>query len=209
MQLIISPRMVYNKALQYANDLLGRYGANPKELAIHITGIAGVESSFNALAKNRGSSARGLVQILINTQRDIEKRIAGISHAKASLYSSKFPDAPFHECKGEDCFDVDKIYDWEYALYLGTVYLAYQFHRYDGDWAKAIHAYNQGSHPGTRVQDGISYLNKVQKQLKWLWEEPEFASINELKPIIERKTVPAAAVLLYESGTAKFLYQFI
>jgi len=149
----LTESQVYSYAKDWANVYGPKYGADPNDMARVLTGIAKVESTFNPNAKNKKSTARGLMQLLINTQREIESKHAKVPFAIAGVRASSFSKAPVGL--------PDKIYDPNYAMQLAAAYLGYQFKRYGGDWQKAIHAYNQGSFPGTRKQDGINYLAKV------------------------------------------------
>jgi len=143
-----------NLASKHAPAIAKIYKANAEQLVQHLTAIAEVESRFNELAKNKASTARGIMQMLICTQREVEKKRAKVAFAPA-MYS----------CKSYVTSTVDQSKDTlftnpEYAIKLALYELAYQYKRY-GSWDKAVHAYNQGSFPGTRKSDGLAYTKKV------------------------------------------------
>jgi len=97
-------------------------GIDIDKLIKHAIAIAYQESKFDTEAKNKKSTASGLFQILVNTQKDIETRILKIPNANRS-----------------------KIFDPDYSAYLAVAYLAYQIKRYKNDYKKAVIAYNLGS----------------------------------------------------------------
>jgi soluble lytic murein transglycosylase-like protein len=144
-----------NNAFWIKQNLTRFSNIDPYALARVTTAIAKVESNFNEKAKNTGSSARGLMQILICTQREIELKYLKIEWPVASLKCSSYPKAPV------DATKLDKMYSAKYSLLVGQVYLCYQYNRksINGDWQKAIFAYNQGSFNGK--QAGYNYLKKV------------------------------------------------
>jgi len=128
---------VFEKAYALAKEIGPKYKADPFDLARHMTGIAKVESNYNPDAKNKSSTARGMMQLLICTQREIEKKMAKVPLAPA-MYSCKvYPTPKVSQSE-------DKIFDPDYALEIALYYLAYQYKRY-GNWLMAVHAYNQGS----------------------------------------------------------------
>lgn len=153
----LTESQVYSLAMDWANVYGPKYGVEPQDLAKVLTGIARVESTYNPDAKNKKSTARGLMQMLIDTQREVESKHAKVPFAIASVKSGAFKKAPVGV--------PDKIYDPNYAMQLAAAYLGYQIRRYKYDWDKAIHAYNQGSFPGVRKQDGLNYLAKVEKAM--------------------------------------------
>jgi soluble lytic murein transglycosylase-like protein len=155
----LTENQVYSYAMDWANAYASKVGADPQRLARTLMAIAKVESNYDASAKNKKSSARGLMQMLINTQREVELKHAKVPFAVAGMRASSFPKAPF-VTGGPDA-----MYDPNYSMQLAAAYLAYQYKRYKGDWTKAIHAYNQGSYPGTRKNDGIAYVKKVNNNL--------------------------------------------
>ncbi len=155
---------VYNQALAnsfWITQNLPRFkDIDPYALARVSTGVAKVESNFNPTAKNKSSSARGLMQILICTQREVEAKYLKLKNfPEASLYCKSYPKAPVNTKT------LDKIYTPYYGMLIGQVYLAYQYKRYN-DWAKAIHAFNQGSYNNTAPKlAGKTYLGKVNTRL--------------------------------------------
>lgn len=142
---------VYSLAYEAAAKVQLRYPTtNQNELAKWATAIAKTESNFNPDAKNKSSTARGLMQMLICTQREVEKKHAKVDFAPASYSCKSYPQSTVDRAE-------DKIYDPEYAMLLAVFYLAYQYRRYK-DWHKAVHAYNQGSYPGSSKDNGQKYL---------------------------------------------------
>lgn len=166
---------VYNQALANAfwiTQNIERFkNIDPYALARVSTGVAKVESNFNPTAKNKNSTARGLMQILICTQREIEAKYLKVKNfPEASIYCKSYPKAPVNTKK------LDPLYTAYYGMLIGQVYLAYQYNRYK-DWAKAIHAYNQGSYNKTAPKAaGKTYLAKVNKQLN----EINFAQLEKV-----------------------------
>lgn len=148
----LSPQIVYNTAYAYSKPYASKLGINAELMALYLTAIAKKESNFTTDAKNKKSSARGIMQILNCTQRAIEKRM-------------KLPYQPMNgTCSTlrvgiKVPLAIDKLMnDANYSIMLAANELAYQFKRY-GDWGKAIHAYNQGSYNGKT--DGEKYKNNV------------------------------------------------
>lgn len=98
------------------------------------------ESNFNEKAKNKNSSARGMMQMLEGTQKEIETK-----------YLRKD-------------YEPERIWNPEYAIYLGQYELARQIMRYKGDVRKGVHAYNRGSYlPKNKKSftSGELYTNSV------------------------------------------------
>lgn len=147
-----------NNAFWIQQNLPRFSNIDPYSLARVSTAVAKVESNFNEKAKNTNSSARGLMQILICTQREIELKYLKIEWPVASLNCKSYPKAPVNATK------LDKMYNAKYGLLIGQIYLCYQFNRYKEDWQKAIFAYNQGSFNGK--QAGYTYLSKVNTVMK-------------------------------------------
>jgi len=148
----LSPQIVFNTAYAYSKPYASKLGIDAGLMALYLTAIAKKESNFTTNAKNKNSSARGIMQILNCTQRAIEKRL-------------KVPFQPMNGiCKtlrgGINVpLVIDKLTnDPNYSIMLAANELVYQFKRY-GDWGKAIHAYNQGSYNGK--SDGEKYKNNV------------------------------------------------
>jgi hypothetical protein len=111
------------------------------------------------------------MQILICTQREIEAKYLKVKvFPEASIYCKSYPKAPVNTKI------LDKIYTPYYGMLIGQVYLAYQYNRYN-DWAKAIHAFNQGSYNNTAPKAaGKTYLTKVNSKLN----EIDFASLEKV-----------------------------
>lgn len=149
-------------AKRNASVIAPAYGIDPEQLAKYLTAIAKLESNYNEKAKNKTSTARGLMQILICTQREIEKKRAKVPFAPASYNCKNFSGQPATVNP-----DQDVIYNAEYCMFLAAHELAYQYNRYKkkypNGWQIAVHAYNQGSFPGTRKTDGSKYAQTVLK----------------------------------------------
>lgn len=143
-----------------AKDVAPLYGADAAKLTEYLTAIAVVESGLRVDARNKASTARGILQMLICTQRENEKKRLKSSFAPAMFSCKSYPTDKVNEEKDRLLFDVD------YAVLLASHELAYQFKRYKKDWSKAVHAYNQGSFPGTRPNDGLAYAKKVYAELE-------------------------------------------
>lgn len=147
---------VYTIALRMARTVARKYELEDmaKDLARMAVAVSAVETGgrFNAKAKNPTSTARGLMQILIGTQKAIEK-LLGIKHQPT------------------------RIYEPEYAILLGTTYLAYQLKRYGGSVEKAVYAYNMGSY-GVKTAakgHGPAYV----KLFKQYWKKLDFDALDE------------------------------
>lgn len=135
---------VHNLTLSIARNAL-IYPVDPVTIARTATAIAFIESTFNPDAKNKSSSASGLMQITKATQKDVEKLL------------KLRPDT-----------QRQKIFAPSYNILLGMNRLAYQLRRYRGDYNKAIVAYNQGSY-NTRAA-GQAYLKhwaSAYKKFNW------------------------------------------
>lgn len=155
---------VFNLAKKYADMVAPQYGVDANKLATYLTGIARVESNFNPAAKNKSSTARGLMQILICTQREIEAKRAKVQFPEAMYPCKSYKSAPVGSQAN------DKVFNAEYALFLAAHELAYQYKRYvkkypTNTWQIAVHAYNQGSYPGSRKGDGQKYSAAVFKHV--------------------------------------------
>lgn len=160
---------VYLLALRIARDIAPRWKVNAHDLARIMTALTLKESTWNPNAKNKKSTARGLAQILLGTQKEIETKLLGIPHQP------------------------EKIYDPAYAMLLGSTYLAYHFNRKGyGTWDKAIHAYNQGSVPGVHPKDGTAYRQHVQRLVRDL--AADFAGWDRALELM--KTIPFAQTVI-------------
>lgn len=135
----ITSNEAYNLAFPYAKIYTSankKYNVNPNELAKYTVATAIKESNLNPNAKNKNSSAKGLMQIIDSTRKEIENKL------------------------GLKKVATNKIFDADYSMRLGTWYLLKQFNRY-GNWFDALHAYNQGSVPGVHSQNGKDYAASV------------------------------------------------
>jgi len=169
---------VYSLAKFWSDVFAPKVGADPNEMAKYLTGIAKKESNYNPNAKNKGSTARGLMQMLIATQREVESKYAKVPFANAHDYTKHFPKAPVNKLLP------DKIYDQDYSMQLAAAYLAYLYKRYKGDWTKTVHAYNQGSYPGVNKSTGANYAASVIKNIQKL---PETLAYNPRNMRIDTK----------------------
>ena len=179
-----NPQIVFNTAYAYSQPYANKFGVDASLMAIYLTAIAKKESNFNTSAKNKNSSARGIMQILNCTQRAIEKRLG----------------LPFQPMNGK-CntlrgginvpLALDKLMnDPNYSIMLAANELAYQYKRYK-DWGKAIHAYNQGSYSGKA--DGEKYKNNVLALAN---------NFQNLKPDND-----LASVMIINDGTSFYSYE--
>ena len=175
-----------------AKQIAPKFGLAPEELAQISTAVAWKESRFNPSAENNTSSARGLMQVLINTQRETEKKYAKVPFAPAKFKSSYYKSAPIGN---------DKMFDPEYNMLIGMSYLAYQLKRY-GDIGKGIHAYNQGSYPGTWKTDGAMYSDSVQNYLAENLPMKDFENKNLIAKVIQ-KLKPKNTTA--QSGTSRYI----
>ena len=152
----MTEKEVYSIAIGYSKQFAGKYKANPEELATVLVAIAKVESNLNPSAKNKSSTARGLMQFLICTQREVEKKRAKTGFAPA-MYSCKvYPTKTVS-------LSEDKMFEPDYAIKLAVHEIGYQFSRYK-KWNMAIHAYNQGS-CRAKNSEGNKYAAKVGSKL--------------------------------------------
>lgn len=127
----------YHKAI--APKVAVAYGLSADDLTRIAFAVNKKENrSFNAAAKNPASSARGMMQMLSGTQKEVETKILKVKNSP------------------------DKIFDPVYAIYLGQIELARQVKRYN-DWEKGVHAYNRGSYnpKSTGFKNGEAYKNDV------------------------------------------------
>lgn len=140
--------------------------------------VAYHESDFKSHAKNKNSTARGLMQILINTQRDTEKRLMGIAFAPA-MYKSKWKPAANAPITTED---KDLMFDPDYSMRVGIFYLAERYKKYK-NWNKAVHAYNQGSFNSAAA--GVKYANEVFAEMKRLGIDAKVDYAADVMPVRE------------------------
>lgn len=113
----------YKIHLQQSYNVAKKLSVNRLDLAKYAMAVNRYENRQLAPnAKNSKSSARGMMQMLIGTQKELETKYLKVAH------------------------NPDKIFEPSYAIYLGQYELARQYIRYGRDWRKAIHAYNRGSY---------------------------------------------------------------
>lgn len=152
------PDKVFNLAVKYAKQVKGKYKEiNTSELAKYLTAVIKTESNFNPNAQNKNSTARGLGQILICTQRELEYKHISTEFAPAMFNCKKYSQATVPA-------GTDKMFDPKYAVKLAAYYLGYQWNRYR-DWFKALAAYNQGSYNENNKENGSNYARIVLKKL--------------------------------------------
>ncbi len=127
------------------------------EILMYAFSVQKIENrSYNPNAKNKNSTARGMMQMLEGTQKEVETKFL------------KLPYSP------------DKIYDPSYAVFLGQYELVRQYKRYGKNWRKAVHAYNQGSYQESKsntkiFKNGELYANRVLNELN----STDFAALNQ------------------------------
>jgi soluble lytic murein transglycosylase-like protein len=111
---------------------------DPKMWKRVLVALAWHESKFDPVAKNRRSSALGLMQILKGTQLDIERRL-------------KMTPQPN-----------DKLKDPGYSMLLASYYIAWLYvNKARRSWDRAIVAYNQGHY--NLSQAGETYRRQIWK----------------------------------------------
>lgn len=178
---MLTAQQVYTLAVS-AVSRLSTVTVTPHELSLLLTALAEKESTFRPEAKNRGSTARGLTQILICTQREIERQMK-IPYAPASERCSKLA-AKEPVVSPSD----DKMYDPRYALLLAAFYLHRQIVRYNGDIHRGLHAYNQGSYDAKKPKAaGESYAKDLLRRRDRLRGE-----ITEIETVAsDRRSWPA------------------
>ncbi|MFN8358591.1 MAG: transglycosylase SLT domain-containing protein [Candidatus Kapaibacterium sp.] len=126
------------------------------DLAKYAFAVNKIENrSFYEKAKNPNSTARGMMQMLIGTQKELETKYLKVKH------------------------NPDKIFQPAYSIYLGQYELARQLKRYSGNWRKAIHAYNRGSYQANKANtpgfaSGENYANSVLSAL----QKTDYAALN-------------------------------
>lgn len=134
-------------------------GVDTNKLVALAVGVSAVETGgvFNSDADNDNSSARGLMQVLICTQRAIEADY-GYGFAPAS-----YKPQPSCQVKNAPRDTVpktrDKMFSPEYGLTIGMTNLAYQLKRYNNNERLALVAYNQGNASQPAQKRGRNYLN--------------------------------------------------
>lgn len=136
--MILTPQEVARLANEACQKLSGKFPslASSKMWRRVLVALAKTESGNNPLAKNRSSSARGLMQILKGTQADIERRL-GLT-----------PKAP------------EALDDPAYSMLLAAYYVAWlHMNKAAKSWEKTVVAYNQG-HYNTSAA-GKRYRDKV------------------------------------------------
>jgi soluble lytic murein transglycosylase-like protein len=150
------------------------FGGNPTELAYRSVIISAVETGgqFNADAANTTSSARGLMQTLICTQRFMEEKLQ-MPFQPASFSSKGTYCAKLYEKKEPAKVPANRDYllaTPRYGVLIGSAYLAYQLQRYN-DLDRAIIAFNQGKYNATNAKNAAGYLAKYKQR------EAEFGAI--------------------------------
>lgn len=134
-------------------------GVDMNKLVALAVGVSAVETggTFNPQSDNDNSSARGIMQVLICTQRAIEADY-GFGFAPAS-----YKPQPSCQVKNAPRDTVpktrDKMFSPEYGLMIGMTNLAYQLKRYNNNERLALVAYNQGNASQPAQKRGRYYLN--------------------------------------------------
>ena len=108
--------------LQYQEFIIQQAEANDLDPAL-VAAVIKVESNFRHDAVSR-ANARGVMQIIFSTARDITEKM-GLGEIDDDLL-------------------MDKLFDPEFNITLGTWYLADLLRTFDGDEAKALAGYNAG-----------------------------------------------------------------
>jgi soluble lytic murein transglycosylase-like protein len=157
---------VTNLAASVAPRAVQVFGGTANELAYRSVIVSAIETggTFNAKAENDSSSARGLMQTLICTQRFMEERLnlpfreAMFSSKKTyceKLYATK---EPAKVGQGQDYL----LNSPQYGVMIGAAYLAYQLQRYKSV-EKALVAYNQGNYSDKAARNAAPYLAKYRQ----------------------------------------------
>lgn len=154
-------------AARVAPRIVQVFGGTANELAYRSVIVSAVETggTFDARAENDASSARGLMQTLICTQRFMEERLkmpfreSMFSTKKTyceKLYAAKEPQkvAPAQDYL---------LNTPEYGVLIGAAYLAYQLERYKS-LEKALVAYNQGNYSDKAAKKAASYVAKYKQR---------------------------------------------
>lgn len=141
---------------------------NPFVLARTASIVSAVETggTFNEKSDNPGGSARGLMQVVICTQRWMEEML-GLPFAPASYITQGTPCARKYARfnfqrvpKSED----KMLTDAEYGMTIGMAYLAYHLQQQRGDIRRSVIAYNQGSFSSAAEKAGADYWLKFQQR---------------------------------------------
>ena len=117
----MTEQTAYKLHLEQAQAVAQVLPVQAYDLAKYAFAVNKIENrSFYEKAKNPNSTARGMMQMLIGTQKELETKYLKVKH------------------------NPDKIFQPAYSMYLGKYELACQLKCYSGKWSKAIHAYNRG-----------------------------------------------------------------
>jgi len=155
----LTTQQLRNIITKYATLYANQLGLDKQGLEDLGVAIAMVENRpLDAKARNKSSTARGIMQVLICTQREVEAKYLKIDFPKAQFPCKYYPNAPVGTAND------DKMYDADYNVRVGMRYLAYQVARYKGDYYKAAYAYHKGSYPVKDDGGGKSYANKALAQ---------------------------------------------
>jgi hypothetical protein len=170
--------MTVQEATQLAASVTPRatqlFGGNPTELAYRSVILSAVETGgkFNADTANTASSARGLMQTLICTQRFMEEKL-GMPFQPSGFNTKGTYCAQLYQAKEPEKVPISKDYlltTPKYGVLIGSAYLAYQLQRYN-DLDRAIIAFNQGAYSTSAAKKAASYLAKYKQR------EAEFGTI--------------------------------
>lgn len=147
----------YKIHAEQAQTVADIFDISAGELAQFAFAVNKIENrSFNPNAKNPNSSARGMMQMLTGTQKELETKYL------------------------KTAFTPNRIFDANYSVFLGQYELARQLKRYGGSWRKAVHAYNRGSYQASKSKSksfasGELYANHVFNEYK----KTDYAALNQ------------------------------
>jgi hypothetical protein len=141
--MILSQQDVYNLFQKTGKDLQKMY---PKYQAIPLAewvkvcvAVAKIESKFNTSAKNKSSTATGMMQILKPTKKEIETKILKVIPTTTQT----------------------ALLDAGYSAKLGMAYIGYFYlnpNKGNKNWKRTIISYNQGHYDESSAS--LSYYNK-------------------------------------------------
>lgn len=117
-----------------------------------------------AVALQHAAEAVGISLELLRAVCSVESNLNPSAHHKLDGYSDSYG---LCQIKHETALGLGfkgspkKLFDPKINAYYAAKYLDYQLGRYDGDWLKAISAYNAGSYR----MSNMKYVRKVLKKL--------------------------------------------
>lgn len=149
----LTEEQVYNLAYNTLGQFQRDFKFNRGEMARVLTAICFVESTYNANATNSKSSAKGLMQVIDGTRKDVERWL-GLQSSPDSL-----------------------MFNPQYNMLIGARYFLQQWRRYSGNLKQSVIAYNQGSYNTSK--DGADYWAKFERAYKMI--NPVLAGANYLQ----------------------------